>query len=95
MNDYPGKDRRKLWFRGIVLAILIIEMFLYTWCRVQYLQFGYDIRSLEKRIDHLVSLKNELQIEQARLRSPERIIQIARKQLHLEMPSPYQIIEMP
>ncbi|KPA16957.1 cell division protein FtsL family protein [Candidatus Magnetomorum sp. HK-1] len=95
MDQYQTKNRKKFWFRGIVLAILIIEMFLYTWCRIQYLQFGYDIRSLEKRIDHLASLKNELQIEQTRLRSPERIIQIARKQLYLEMPSPKQIIEMP
>ena len=77
-----------------MLIILIVEMFLYTWCRVQYLQYGYDIHALEKRIDHLASLKNELQIEQARLRSPERIIQIATKQLGLKMPSPGQVIEI-
>lgn len=76
------------------MAILILEMFLYTWCRVQYLQHGYDIHALEKRIERLVNLKNELQIEQARLKSPERIMQIAIKQLHLKMPTPYQIIDM-
>jgi len=93
-EKYSPKINRKYWFRGLVLTVLIIEMFLYTWCRVQYLQHGYDIHDLEKRIEHLISLKNELQIEQARLRSPERIIQIAKKQLHLQMPTPYQIVDM-
>jgi len=88
------KISQKFWVRSFVLLILILEMFLYTWCRVQYLQLGYDIHELENRIDHLTRLKNELQIEQARLRSPERIIQIATKQLGLKMPSPDQLIEM-
>jgi cell division protein FtsL len=88
------KKFQKFWLRSIVLLILIVEMFLYTWCRVQYLQLGYDMHALENRIDHLTRLKNELQIEQARLRSPERIIQIATKQLGLRMPSPEQMIEL-
>jgi cell division protein FtsL len=89
-----NKKSHKFWLRSIVLLLLIVEMFLYTWCRVQYLQLGYDIHAIENRIDHLTRLKNELQIEQARLRSPERIIQIATKQLGLQMPSPEQMIEM-
>jgi len=89
---HQHKKPRRRWLQGIVLLILIIEMFLYTWCRVQYLQQGYDIHALEQRIDHLASLKNELQIEQARLRSPERIMQIASKQLGLRIPAPEQII---
>jgi len=88
------KKSQKFLLRSVVLMLLIVEMFLYTWCRIQYLQLGYDIHSLENRIDHLTTLKNELQIEHARLRSPERIIQIATKQLGLKMPSPQQVIEM-
>jgi cell division protein FtsL len=88
------KKPHKFWLRSFVLLVLILEMFLYTWCRMQYLQLGYDIHELENRIVHLTRLKNELQIEQARLRSPERITQIATKQLGLQMPSPEQMIEL-
>jgi len=91
---HQPKKSQKIWLRNIVLLVLIVEMFLYTWCRVQYLQLGYDMHELENRIEHLSRLKNELQIEQARLRSPERIIQIATKQLGLRMPSPEQMIEL-
>jgi cell division protein FtsL len=90
----PKKKSHKFWLRSIVLLVLILEMFLYTWCRVQYLQLGYDIHELENRIAHLTRLKNEYQIEQARLSSPERIIQIATKQLGLKMPAPNQMIEL-
>jgi len=90
----PKEKTHKYWLRSIVLLVLIVEMFLYTWCRVQYLQLGYDIHELENRIAHLTRLKNDFQIEQARLRSPERIIQIATKQLGLQMPAPDQMIEL-
>ena len=83
---------------GVWLAIMIlfiVELFFYTWCRVQYIQMGYDISEGADEQRTLVTLQQNLKIELARLKSPERIEKIARQQLGLIAPSEEQIIVVP
>ena len=68
---------------------------LYTWCRVQCVRMGYEIaREKNQQRDFLILQKN-LKIERTRLKSPERIIKIAKEQLGLTIPSSEQVMVIP
>lgn len=75
-----------------LMLILIAELFCYTWCRVQCVELGYQIAEENERFHHLTTLQKNLRVELARLKSPDRIATIARKQLGLVMPSSRQVI---
>ncbi len=83
---------------GVWLTIMILfitELFFYTWCRVQYIQMGYDISEEADEQRSLLALQQNLRIELARLKSPKRIEKIARQRLGLITPSEEQIIVVP
>ena len=77
------------------MAFFLAELLLYTWCRVQSTRVGYEIAQATHQHRELTTLRSNLKIELARLKSPERISQIATKQLGLSMPSPKQMIILP
>ena len=81
-----------LWVVAVV--VLMAELLVYTWCRVQYVQTGYEITEATQENLHLKELYSKLQIERARLRSPERITRIAR-QRGLVMPDSKQVVVIP
>lgn len=79
----------------VFLAIFIFELFLYAWCRVQYIGVGYDVLNASRNRQELVALQNNLKVELASLKSPDRIATIAEKHLGLAMPRPEQMIIIP
>jgi cell division protein FtsL len=95
------KTRRKngdvtktgIWI--IFMAVFIAELFLYTWCRVNCIDVGYDISRETKKQNELIALQNNLKIELASLKSPERISKIAKDQLGLNAPTKSQTITIP
>ncbi len=87
--------RRVPWTWMMILFLFIAELFFYTYCRVQCVQVGIAISAQRGRQQELTALQNRLKIELARLKAPERISVIARKNLGLGMPDPAQIILVP
>ena len=79
----------------IFMAIFLMELLFFTWCRVQTIGAGYEISREAKRQQDLITLKNNLKVELARLKSPERIAKIAKNQLGLITPTPEQMIIIP
>ena len=77
------------------MAVFISELLFYTWCRVQCVRVGYEISKEVEKHRQLLTVQNNLKIEIARLKSPERIAKIARKQLGLVMPNPEYMITIP
>ena len=76
----------------IILSLFISELLIYTWARVQCVNIGYEINTtIRKNID-LKAVKKSIQIELARLKSPERISRIAKERLRLATPTPEQVI---
>ena len=82
-----------LW--SALLVIFIAELLSYTWCRVQCTRVGYEITRSEAIRQKSIALQNNLKIELAVLKSPERIARIARDKLGLVMPNSKQTIVMP
>jgi cell division protein FtsL len=78
----------------ILLIMFMAELLVYSWCRVQYVQTGYDINSATQERQRLIALQYELKVEEASLRSPERIRHLAQER-GLVMPDPRQIVVLP
>jgi len=78
-----------------MMFIFIVELFFYTWCRVQNVQHGYEISRETQNKKQLLVYQNSLRIELARLKSPDRIAKIAKQQLGLIMPTTEKTILMP
>jgi len=87
--------KRMTWTWVTILFLFITELLFYTYCRVQSVQMGIAISSERRKQEELIALQNSLKIELARLKAPERISVIARKNLGLGMPDPAQIILVP
>ena len=79
----------------ILMVLFIAELFIYTWCRVNCIGVGYEISKETKKQQELIALQNNLKIELASLKSPERIAKIAKDQLGLIVPSKGQTIIIP
>lgn len=82
-----------LWF--VLMGVFISQLLFYTWCRVQCTEVGYEISIETKTRLHLITQQNNLKIELARLKSPERIAEIAKNQLGLTTPAPEQTVIIP
>jgi cell division protein FtsL len=77
------------------MVIFIAELFLYAWCRVNCIGVGYEISKATQNQQELIALQNNLKIELASLKSPERIAKIAKDQLGLMVPTKDQTIVFP
>lgn len=81
-----------VWVAAIV--VFMAEFLVYTWCRVQYVQTGYEVTEATKEQHRLMELHRKLKVEEARLRSPERIMRIA-QQRGLVIPDSKQVVVIP
>jgi len=79
----------------IFMTIFLGELLFFTWCRVQAIGTGYEISEETQRRQDLINFQNNLKVELARLKSPERIAKIAKNQLGLITPTPEQMIIIP
>ena len=82
-----------LWL--VMMGIFIGELLFYTWCRVQCVQVKHEITKATQSQQRLIALQDNLKIELANLKSPQRIATIAREQLGLITPTPKQMIPIP
>lgn len=89
-----GRHRMMFILWIALMVFLMAELLVYTWCRVQYVRTGYEVTEATNEHERLMELHMKLQVEGARLRSPERVMRIAR-QRGLVMPDPKQVVVIP
>ena len=77
------------------MFVFIALLLFYTWCRIQCIQAGYEISQAVKINAKRIARNNDLKIEHAWLKSPERISRKAKEELGLTMPTAKQIIVIP
>ena len=87
--------RIKIWVWMVVMVLFIGELFFYTWCRVGCTRMGYEITRNQNRQQKNITTANSLKIELARLESPERIINKAKNEFGLVIPTSEQIMVLP
>jgi cell division protein FtsL len=78
-------------FLGGMIALCA---FLYAWQHFETIQLRYELESLRSERAQATELNQELKLEMAGLRAPERIDLIARRQLGLTAPVPGQVAPM-
>jgi cell division protein FtsL len=87
--------RRSAPFLAVVVfvAVIIVGLF-YVWTRMQVVQIGYEISSLEEKNKELQNRKRELLLEIASLQSPTELQQKAVKQ-GLRFPDMGKVLHVP
>ena len=79
----------------VFMGLFIAELLFYTWSRVQCVQIRYEISDITANQKRLERLQDNLKIELARLKAPQRISKIAKEQLGLVAPTSQQLIVIP
>lgn len=82
-------------FMALVLsaAVLCVGLF-YVWARMQIVQLGYEISTLESKNREWKDRKKELMVEMASLQSPKELEKKARK-LGLIFPAMEKVVHVP
>ena len=79
---------------ALVGSLLFVGLF-YVWTRMQMVQIGYEIASLEKKNRVLQQRKRELLLEIASLQSPGELEQQARQKANLIVPPMRKVVHVP
>jgi cell division protein FtsL len=88
----PRRSREMKQF-GFTLGCLFILVMMFAWQHFKAIEYGYKIEALRKQSEGLVEVNRALRLEEASLRDPERIDNLARR-LGLQSPQAGQVIRM-
>lgn len=76
-----------------VVVVVVVTLF-YLWTRLMVVNMGYEISGLNKERRGLVEENKRLKLEVLTLKSPQRIEEIARRELGLTYPGGEQIVKV-
>ena len=85
--------RREMKMFSSALACLFLLVMTFAWQHFKAIEYGYKIEALRTQRNELVDSNRTLRMQQAFLRDPERIDQLARK-MGLQTPTAGQVIRM-
>jgi len=91
-----GKTRQTMPLPFLMVIILCIcSLIFVVWSRIQVTQLGYQLSQASQEQEQLLQKNNQLKIEEATLKTLERIEDVALNQLELQKPEPSQRVIMP
>ncbi len=73
---------RVLWF---VVVVAILSLFL-VWVRIKVIQMSYQITELKEKNAELTQKMNEMDLKVAKLKSPQRLEDVARTEIGMHPP---------
>lgn len=85
--------RREMRMFTIAVCVLFLVTMVYTWQHFRSLEYGYQIEAQKTEHDRLVEFNRGLTLEQASLRDPRRIAELAHK-MDLDLPHPGNVIRL-
>ncbi|MBV8051385.1 MAG: cell division protein FtsL [Acidobacteriaceae bacterium] len=88
----PKRGREMRQF-GAALGCLFLLVMTYTWQHFKAVEYGYKVESLKLQRDGLLEENRALRLEEASLRSPDRIDRLARD-FGMQPPQAGQIVRM-
>ncbi len=88
----PKRTREMAMFLGAICCLFLLVM-TYAWQHFSAIEYGYRIEALQAQKTGLVEMNRALRLEDASLRDPGRIDQLARH-MGLQSPAAGQIIMM-
>jgi cell division protein FtsL len=91
INGFALHRPRLLPTLGFIALISAMALF-FVWCRVQATSLDYEISSLENAVRKASQETAELRLEVATLGTPQRLEQVALKDLGLRFPVAEQVV---
>ena len=88
-------NRRHLRQALTLLAIGVMFALIYVWARIQVIQLGYEVSKIRKETTELKQQRDLLEAEVAKLKSPERLTQIARDRYNMRLPMGDEVVIVP
>ena len=88
----PRRGREMKQF-GVALCCLFFLVMTYAWQHYKAIEYGYQIELLKSQRNSIAEMNRVLRLEEASLRSPDRIDRLAR-QYGLRSPDAGQVIRM-
>jgi len=88
----PKRSREMRQF-GAALGCLFVLVMTYTWQHFKAVEYGYKIESLKLQRDGMLEENRALRLEEASLRSPDRIDKLARD-FGMQPPQAGQVVRM-
>ena len=88
------QERREFLLWLLIGTVLFAAGLAYAWERFALVRYGYAIEELKGQREALMESNRQLRLEEASLRSPERIDAIARTDLGLVAPAPKQVMAL-
>ena len=86
-----GKTRQTMPLPFLMVIILCIcSLIFVVWSRIQVTQLGYQLSQASQEQERLLQQNSQLKIEEATLKTLERIEDLALNQLGLKKPEPHQ-----
>ena len=91
IREADAKSHRDYIVVTALAAMFLFGLFAYGWQHYQWIQYGYRIEEAQKKKEQLAEVGRQLMLEQRRLRNPQRIDSIARRDLGMVVPAPGQL----
>ena len=88
----PERQREMRAFVGALSLLLVLVMF-YAWQHFRAIEYGYRIETLRSQREVLMESNRQLRLEEASLRDPERIDQLAQR-MGLQSPQAGQVVRL-
>lgn len=92
IREADARSHRDYIVVTALAAMFLFGLFAYGWQHYQWIQYGYRIQEAQKKKDQLTEIREQLKLEHASLKSPQRIDLIARRELGMVVPERGQLV---
>ena len=86
VREVDRERHREMWRSVWIGAFLVLVLLFTVWQQFQLLQYGYRMELMQQQRADEQEIQRHLRLEIEALRSPERIEQVATKELHMVAP---------
>jgi cell division protein FtsL len=76
----------------VSLCLCLAGVAVYMWPRVQVVRLAYRVQTSEQHLTELLQARDQLRLELASLKDPQRIYQLATEQLGMSTPRRDQVV---
>jgi len=94
IREADAKSHRDYIIVTALAAMFLFGLFAYGWQHYQFFQYGYRIEEAKKKKEQLTEIRQQLGLEKASLRRPDRIDAIARGELGMMLPAKGQLVTL-
>ena len=91
-HDVDANQRRQYFLLVGLAGLFMVGLLVYGWQQYQWVQSGYEIEAAQKQRDELAEYKKQLLVERTTLARDARIENIARTNLGMADPAPWQTV---